>query len=167
MYGSFQVHMRKHNLLNLDESRDCFYLVVKYLLPLCLIILRIFSFSCVHPVFHDQKRSSDVHLRKCVFYNKETISVTSLVISVLANASLDAPHSTQYYKLIQDGGQGLHFYFNTWAYFKPICLFSSKFSFAIYFLRLTILIKDGANLLFRGLIIANTHASSMRSRVIV
>ena len=39
-------------------------------------------------------------------------------------------HSAQYSKLIQDGGRALPFIvFYTWAYLKPSCLFSSKFSF--------------------------------------
>ena len=42
-----------------------------------------------------------------------------------ADVTLSVPiHSAQYYELIQDGGQALHFLvFNTWAYFKPNCLF--------------------------------------------
>lgn len=40
--------------------------------------------------------------------------------------------SAQYYKLIQDDGQVLHFLvFTTLAYFTPNCLLSSKLSFAV------------------------------------
>ena len=56
------------------------------------------------------------------------------------NADVTRPvpiHAAQYYKLIQDGGQLLHFLvFNTWASFKPNCLFSNA-NLALPFFKLT------------------------------
>ena len=48
-----------------------------------------------------------------------------------AEDKLSVPiHSAQYYKLIEGSGRALSFLvFYNWAYFKPNCLFSSKFTF--------------------------------------